>query len=131
MRECACVEGLLECKRPVAAELTEAVALLVRARRSTFQCAGRWHLSGERFDTNFRRCVRPQQVAQIALRRSVDVPDAPKTETRTHLGVATDARYLAFSACSRRRLVNGILPGKAGRPIGLSFRQSEQFPQGL
>src|SRR5262249_49706846 len=57
--------------------------------------------------------------------------DAPNASTRTYLGVATDARYLAFSACSRRRLLNGVLPGKAGRPIGLSFRQSEQFPQGL
>jgi hypothetical protein len=51
-------------------------------------CRGRCVLRPSHHDVNLHRCVRPQQVAQIALPRSVDGSDAHYTATRTQLGVS-------------------------------------------
>jgi hypothetical protein len=50
-----------------AKELTEEVALLVRARRSTFQSASRRVLSTQRYDASLLRCFGPQRAEDFGL----------------------------------------------------------------
>src|SRR6516164_9314135 len=67
------------------------------------------------------RCRRQQSISrevvasiaapQVPVDTSVDVSDAPNASTRTHLGVATDARYGHWLARSTHCAACGALAG--------------------